>query len=468
METYPKLLCLTAIALCASTLGLAQPLAIKGELILSDPFQGSLEKKTLVELKDGWQRRVSFGDWAVKEDGSVTAVNIPEDGHGPVLTLIAPVKDIVIECEFQIPSSPQKDRHFRIFLDHLDYAGHTIQSTANLSSTFRPVGLTLQHISKERNAQKTLIKDIEFGPKEIELKPNTWYTMRLDVVGDKAWTRVNGVTLYGRNPVLDVEKSKIGLNPGMAGGTIRNVRAWTVSAENEDAGVAEALEEINDRFENVAVRAIEWPEATRTAFGSLKRVAFVASPVEQPSGKLPLLIALHGAGGKNMSLRDQLIRSARTKGLALAEKAGMDFILLEPNSSDSWDPDTLDRMLDYTLETYDYLDAERVYVMGHSMGGSGTWNWIRQSPGRFAAAAPCGFSSGASTDGIEALVGLPVWGMVGGDDGNNVASIQAMVDNLRAAGNESVRHTAFPGAKHSQGNAAVFSSVDLVEWMIGQ
>lgn len=57
--------------------------------------------------------------------------------------------------------------------------------------------------------------------------------------------------------------------------------------------------------------------------------------------------------------------------------------------------------------------------------------------------------------------------MVGGDDGKNVAAIQAMVDNLRGAGNMKVRHTAFPGANHAAGNAAVFSSVDLVDWMLG-
>jgi predicted peptidase len=146
--------------------------------------------------------------------------------------------------------------------------------------------------------------------------------------------------------------------------------------------------------------------------------------------------------------------------------AGKDLILLEPNSSDSWNPDTLDIMLDYVLATHKEIDQNRVYVVGHSMGGTGTWNWILKSADRFAAAAPCGFSTGANPEGIEKLVKLPVWGMVGGIDGNNVAAIQTMTDNLRAAGNGNVRHTAFPDANHSQGNAAVFSSVELVDWML--
>ncbi len=189
-------------------------------------------------------------------------------------------------------------------------------------------------------------------------------------------------------------------------------------------------------------------------------------PENKPSGKLPLLIALHGAGGKRKTLEEQLLRSSEVKGLALAELSGRDLILLEPNSSDSWDVDKLDIMLDYVLSTYNEIDEKRIYVVGHSMGGSGAWRWILQSPDRFAAAAPCGFGGGANPDGIEVLKDLPIWAMVGGDDGGNVASIQKMVDNLRAIGNVNVRHTAFPGANHPEGNAAVFSSVELVDWML--
>ena len=64
------------------------------------------------------------------------------------------------------------------------------------------------------------------------------------------------------------------------------------------------------------------------------------------------------------------------------------------------------------------------------------------------------------------LTKLPIWRMVGGNDRNNVIAIQKMTDNMRAVGNLNVRHTAFPGAKHSQGNAAFFSLVELVEWML--
>ncbi len=227
-----------------------------------------------------------------------------------------------------------------------------------------------------------------------------------------------------------------------------------------------SLREVNNRFENLKVHIVNWPDELYNNLGKLKRHAYMGFPENKPSGKLPLLIALHGAGGKRKTLEEQLLRSSEVKGLALAELSGRDLILLEPNSSDSWDPDKLDVMLDYVLSTYKEIDEKRIYVVGHSMGGSGAWRWILQSPDRFAAAAPCGFGGGANPDGIGVLRDLPIWAMVGGDDGGNVASIQKMVDNLRAIGNVSVRHTEFPGANHPEGNAAVFSSVELVDWML--
>ena len=237
--------------------------------------------------------------------------------------------------------------------------------------------------------------------------------------------------------------------------------------EAEDAALNETLEGINDRFDNVDVQLVEWPDEMRTKLGNFKRIAFMAYPSEIPEGKLPLLVSLHGAGGRNMSLQEQLVRSTEVKGLGLAELAGKDLILLEPNSAGIWNADTLDAMLDYVLENHSEIDTNRIYVMGHSMGAYGTWAWINKSADRFAAASPSGIQIGDSGD-VERLVNLPIWGMVGGaDKKDRVAGIKRMVERLRAAGNKHVKYTEFPGADHAAANAAVFSSVELVDWMLG-
>ncbi|MCH2388567.1 MAG: hypothetical protein MK240_10210 [Opitutales bacterium] len=85
----------------------------------------------------------------------------------------------------------------------------------------------------------------------------------------------------------------------------------------------------------------------------------------------------------------------------------------------------------------------------------------------FRAAAPCGFTGGSAQDDAKKLVNLPIWGMAGSEDGKNPAGIRKMVERLRAAGNMSVKHTEFEGADHREGGRAVFSSVKLVDWMLG-
>lgn len=239
-----------------------------------------------------------------------------------------------------------------------------------------------------------------------------------------------------------------------------------IRAGDEQRELHETLAEINGRFEKVEVELLKWPDDLMKDLGKFKPIAFVARPVSKPEGKLPLLISLHGGGGKEMSIEQQLARSAKLKGLRLAELAGKDFILIEPNSADSWDADSLNTMLDYLLKEYPEIDEDRIYVMGHSMGGMGTWVWINDSPKRFAAAAPAGFSAGDSGD-PDRLVNLPIWGMAGGADGDRAIGIRKMVEDLRAAGNRNVKHTEFDGANHSQANVAVFSSVELVDWMLG-
>jgi predicted peptidase len=246
-----------------------------------------------------------------------------------------------------------------------------------------------------------------------------------------------------------------------------------------DAALNKALEEINGRFKNVDVELLEWPEKLQQRLGKIKQIAFLATPVKTPAGKLPLLISLHGGGQRwwNMSLQEQLAISApggkieklrgfkKLRGFDLAELAGKGMILLEPNTAGLWDADSLDTMLDYVLENYPEIDKDRVYVMGYSMGGRGTWAWINESADRFAAAAPCGFNP-ADTGDVKKLVKLPIWAMAGGADGDRTTGVRKMVERLRAAGNVNVKHTEFEGADHRAG-LAVFSSVELVEWMLG-
>ena len=239
-----------------------------------------------------------------------------------------------------------------------------------------------------------------------------------------------------------------------------------------DTKLTETLAEMNARFKNVEVELLEWPDELHANLGKMTTRALMTRPVEKVKGKLPLLINLHGGGPRwfNMSFQQQLeiaTELGMKRGFDLAELAGKALMTLDPNTGERWNANSLDTMLDYVLETYPEIDKDRVYVMGYSAGGGATWRWINQSPDRFAAAAPCGFTGGSAQDDAKKLTKLPIWAMAGGDDGKNPAGIKNMVERLQAAGNGNVKHTEFEGADHRAGGKAVFGTAELVDWMLG-
>jgi len=239
-----------------------------------------------------------------------------------------------------------------------------------------------------------------------------------------------------------------------------------------DTKLRETLTEMNARFKNVEVVLLEWPDELHKNLGKMTKCALMTWPVEKVEGKLPLLINLHGGGPRwfSMSFQQQLMIAQQVgmkRGFDLAELTGKRLIVLDPNTTERWDADSLDTMLDYVLETFPEIDKDRVYVMGYSAGGGATWRWINQSPDRFAAAAPCGFTGGSAQDDAKKLTKLPIWAMAGGDDGKNPAGIRNMVERLQSVGNGNVKHTEFEGADHRAGGKAVFGTVELVDWMRG-
>ena len=67
----------------------------------------------------------------------------------------------------------------------------------------------------------------------------------------------------------------------------------------------------------------------------------------------------------------------------------------------TWKPDDLNLFLEHLLETHDFIDPDRVYLTGNSMGGYGCWVWGGHSPKHFAAIAPIvgGIGRGGPKDG---------------------------------------------------------------------
>ena len=118
-----------------------------------------------------------------------------------------------------------------------------------------------------------------------------------------------------------------------------------------------------------------------------------------------------------------------------------------------------DLLLDYPI------DASRIYVMGISMGGYGTWDLVMRFPKRFAAAVPiCG---GADIKQAALIKDLPLW-VFHGDSDTAVPTYrsQSMVAALKEAGGDP-KYTEFPNCGHNAWGPAI-ETPELLPWLFSQ
>lgn len=129
--------------------------------------------------------------------------------------------------------------------------------------------------------------------------------------------------------------------------------------------------------------------------------------------KYPVLIYLHGAGGRGEDI--SVIRNHKV--FLLTEKhMDLEFITVAPQCyADTWF-DIFEQLQAFIKMIYssDFCEKERVYLMGASMGGYGTWQMAMSLPELFAAIVPiCG---GGMYWNTPRLKDVPVWAFHGDSD----------------------------------------------------
>jgi predicted esterase len=166
-----------------------------------------------------------------------------------------------------------------------------------------------------------------------------------------------------------------------------------------------------------------------------------------------LLIALHGMGGDENIMFDgysgALKREAGRVGLVVACPKGRDSASMYRDSAEQ---DVLDVL---TEVRRDYnIDPGRIYLMGHSMGGYGTWSIAMSHPDVFAALGP--ISGGGNPAGMVKIAQIPEY-VVHGDDDRTVAITQsrAMVEAGKKAG-ANIVYVEVPGGSHTSVAAPQF------------
>ena len=111
------------------------------------------------------------------------------------------------------------------------------------------------------------------------------------------------------------------------------------------------------------------------------------------------------------------------------------------------------------------IDRRRIYVMGQSMGGAGTWNMTAYRPLLFAAAVAC---CGSKTwDGAARSIHTPLWNFHGNaDETVPVAVSRDRIAAMRKAGGRPL-YTEYAGVGHNVWEWA-FTEPALVDWVFGQ
>ncbi len=202
--------------------------------------------------------------------------------------------------------------------------------------------------------------------------------------------------------------------------------------------------------------------------------------------KYPLVIFLHGAGGRGEDIQ-RVHRIARGALMGMETHAGEPAIFVAPQALQgtketpaSWLPSDLDRFLDHVVQTFP-IDTNRVYLTGNSMGGYGTWCWAAHSPERFAAIAPVvgGLGKGGPKDitpelehWAEQLSGIHVWAFHGKNDRVVPADrSERMVELIRANAtvppSRDAKLTIYPDEGHGA-SRKVYSSAQTFRWLFSK
>lgn len=205
---------------------------------------------------------------------------------------------------------------------------------------------------------------------------------------------------------------------------------------------------------------------------------------QRDTSRLPLVIFLHGSGERGRDnllplthcirfFMDDTVRSQYAFRM-IVPQCGLDDRWVETD----WDLSShrmpkepsrpmkvLFHLIDSLLSTPS-IDANRIYVLGISMGGYGVWDLIQRRPELCAAAVPmCG---GGDTTLAATLTDIPIWIFHGAKDGLVKPERSAqMYLSIRQAGGKKVHFNLFQDLGHICWNRP-FEQCGVIPWLFRQ
>ncbi len=230
--------------------------------------------------------------------------------------------------------------------------------------------------------------------------------------------------------------------------------------------------------EKATVKTISKTEQAAIKF--LNKNYLLLAPEKDSSDKHPIVIYLHGAGGRGddiNKIRNQL--PPLWQGIHNFKKSPCYLVApqvlkkTDGGTYAKWTPKDLNHFLNHLKAAYP-IDPNRIYLTGNSMGGYGTWVWSATNPEHFAAVAP--ISGGIGYGGpkeitpdlkawAKSLTKIPVYAAVGGKDRVVPPErSELLINEIKKAGGTKATLKIFPEEGHNA-RSKVYASSEFYEWL---
>jgi predicted peptidase len=208
----------------------------------------------------------------------------------------------------------------------------------------------------------------------------------------------------------------------------------------------------------------------------------------EASGRLPLVLYLHGSGGSGNDNHKQ-IESSNIFGVFLwampETQAKHPCYIVVPQTDRRWlryewvSPDHIPRRsvpgfgegsaaaveIIKALRSEFAIDERRIYVTGNSMGGGGVWHMVAHCADLFAAAVPC--CGGPTLESASGNPGMPVWNFHGDADTSVPVDIsRERIEARRKAGGKPL-YTEYEGVGHDVSRWA-YTEPALPTWLFAK
>ena len=205
----------------------------------------------------------------------------------------------------------------------------------------------------------------------------------------------------------------------------------------------------------------------RTEYNQNKfEFSFVAYTPEKATGKLPLVIQLHGAGERGFGNED--LYKVDIHGFSeLLTKEDFECIVVMPQcpTNSFWvaELQKIHTFIGNLKNEFD-IDENRIYLTGLSMGGYGTWYTSMAYPDTFAAIAPV---CGGGMVWNAPILKMPIWAFHGSEDTVVYPSESLnMINKIRETRTEDVKLTILDGVGHNAWDKAY--QRELLEWLLSK